>query len=299
MNIGILAWDWDEPETLSLERVARAMGHEPHLFMLDDVEVSGARGGLDVSVAGVALDDLDLVVSRVNLRNDRWQDDVEKLALIEDARTPVVDSLRPFLQAESKLIGLQRVARAGWPVPPTWLCRTVDDVRRVWSHAGPVVMKPSFNFGGSDVERAMDDFDAAVPAIERLLHKYPDVLVQPFLPHPGGSIRITVVGDELPLTITRIPPEGQWKANVALGAEIVDYDADTRAIEIARGAAAAVGVGIAGVDMVETAHDYAVLEVNNVPAWYSLPDETQNRIARTVIEYALGVAAAERSGAAT
>lgn len=284
MRLGILGWDHTEHESVQLVHVAQDMGHAATLFTLDDVICRDGQGGVDVRVRGCRAASFDVIISRAQLRAVQWQPDLERLTLLSNLDgVPILDPAAPFAAAESKLIGMQRLARAGVPVPPTVSCSSPDDVQDAIRRWGRIVVKPSFGFGGEDVERL--DGDAGVTA--PLLRRHGALLAQPYLPHPEGDMRLTVVGDDVGFSFRRIPQNGGWKANVAMGARAASFDPPDDLRELALRAARALDITIAGVDIIRHGDGYVVLEINNVPGWHSLPPAHQVEAARRVIDWAI------------
>jgi ribosomal protein S6--L-glutamate ligase len=284
MKLGILGWDEQEHESIHLAEVARQLGHEATLFTLDDVTCTDWGGRLEVLVNDRPTADLDVILSRAQLRLEHWQRDLERLTLLSNVEgVPVLDPATAFVAAESKLIGMQELGRAGIPVPPTMACTSLQHVRAASERWGRIVVKPSFGFGGEDVERLNGDYHRARPLLER----YGTILAQPFLPHPEGDIRVTVVGDDVAFSFRRIPAAGGWKANVAMGAHSVPYVPPPALQELAVRAARTMNITVAGLDVIRYGGLYVVLEINNVPGWHSLPEDKQFEAASRIIEWAV------------
>lgn len=290
MKIGIIAWEYDESESLDLERVARRMGHTPVLFMLDDVTVAWNEHlhRLDVLLYGERAEELDVIVSRVYLRRDRWQANTEKLFLLSNLEgVPMIDPAALFLRAKSKLLMMQMLNQAGLPVPPTTLCRSLEEIQHIQSIYGKIVLKPSYGYGGNDIERVTNDLDENKERIQELLACYHALLVQPFLPHPQGDMRVTVVGDEIGFSFRRIPQAGAWKANITQGALPAPYEPTEPVRELALKAARVMGITIAGLDIIEYEGDYVIMEINTVPGWFFLSPQKQEEAAATILRYAI------------
>lgn len=294
MKIGILGWDDEEEESVHLEECVANLGQQSVRFTLDDVTCGDRGGRLDVLIRGTRAEELDVIVSRAQLRFDRWHTDLEKLTLLSNLDgVPMIDPADAFVAAESKLIGMQRLAQAGLRVPPTTQCWSVAEVHALWRTYGRIVLKPSFGFSGQDVERVDEDFDGKNALIDGLLQRYGSILVQPFLPHPQGDMRVTVVGRDVGFSFRRIPPPGKWKANVSKGAMVAPYTPTPRVREVALVAARTMGITIAGVDIIELDGEYVILEINNVPGWWPLWPEAREAAGLMVAQYAMRRAAGE------
>ncbi|HEX2051149.1 MAG TPA: ATP-grasp domain-containing protein [Actinomycetota bacterium] len=295
MIVGILGWDYEELETLTLRDAAANLGHEPWLFTLQEVSCVERDGRLDVLAGTRRAAELDVVIVRAQLRYDRWKLDNELLTALSGVGVPMLDPAPAFVDAESKIVGLQRAAAAGLHVPPTALCRTVADVRAAWERWDrDVVVKPTIGFGGSDVEHVAGDFSASEADVGRLLETHEAVLVQPYMPHPDGDVRVTVIGDQT-LSFRRIPPEGGWKANVACGASAEEVVESPALRDVAVTAARAMNLTIAGIDIIEHRGHPVVVEINNCPGWYPLPEPRHPAYAEACVRAGVAVAESGRA----
>lgn len=284
MRIGLLAWDAEEYESEALYRFGLEQGHEMTLFKVQDIGLRMSSSGTEVTVLGKSAHDrFDLVLARPELRPGLVEADYELFHLL--GTVPGLDVIDPpavYLPNECKLISLQRMAVAGLPVVPTRTCRDYQEVVEAVEQWGRIVLKPTFTWGGKDVERIFDlERDEAVA--ERLLARYQVLACQPYIDHPGGDIRVTVVGDEVPLTYRRIPQGGEhWRSNIALGARAEVVEPTPELAELALEAARLCQITVAGLDVLETPEGYRILEINNVPGWYPVPDPDKRVVAESV-----------------
>ncbi|MGZ4110898.1 MAG: ATP-grasp domain-containing protein [Tumebacillaceae bacterium] len=287
MKIGVMGWDYEEFESTDLIKAGEALGHEMTLFTLSDVQASVVGDELRMSANGVSLRTFDVIISRAQVRYDNWQMDSEMYEAMAEMGLPVLDPANFFLPSESKLLTMQKLAKAGLTVPETFQCRTVDEIKQVWQEFGQIVIKPSYGYAGCDVERVSGEFADHVAMVEAMLEKYHTVLVQRYIPHPGGDIRTTVIGDEIAFGIRRIPNERTWKANLSLGASYERYEATDVIRDVTMRAVQTMGITIAGLDILEHEGKHYILEVNNVPGWYFFEDyEEAFAYSKTVIRYA-------------
>ena len=283
MKVGILGWDAAETESVGLAVLGRERGHQTTLFTLDDIAVRWTAAGVaDVTVLGEsAADRFDVVMSRAELRPRSFQADHERFALLSTVPgLPLMDPADRYLSVECKLIAMRRLGQAGLPIVPTRSCRSFAEIQDALDEWGRVVLKPCFGYGGTDVERVGD---LAVPAdrstAARLLAAYPVLQCQPYLEHPGGDVRVTVVGDELPLTFRRVPPGGdRWRANIMQGARPERIETPPELAEMALAATRAMDITVSGLDILDTPNGYFINEVNNTPGWYMFPEAVQREV---------------------
>ena len=286
-----MAWDCDEYESTQLGEVARALGHDPLLFTLDDVRWARTGGVHGVLVRDQPASELDVIVSRAQLHRERWQTDLEALTLLGSVPgTPILDPAAEFVAAESKFVQHQRLGRAGIPVLPTVACRSLDDVQDAIDAWGDVVLKPSFGMEGYDVERICASC-GLLDVAGRLLARYEAVLAQPYVPHPEGDVRLTVVGGEVVLTFRRVPQGEGWKANLAQGARAEPLTPSPELVDLALRACTAMSITIAGVDVMRRGDGHVVVEINNGPGWHPLTEEQEWTVASAIVRHAERVAA--------
>jgi glutathione synthase/RimK-type ligase-like ATP-grasp enzyme len=155
---------------------------------------------------------------------------------------------------------LVRLADAGIPIPESRRAPTLPAAREAAALLGyPVVIKPNWGLKSLGVELVADE--AALEAAWTPSHR----IVQSYLPEGGRCARILVIGERALSAITRVANDG-FHATYDHGRrgtlEPYPLLAEREALAVA--ACRAVGVEVAGVDLVETGRGPCVLEVNHV-----------------------------------
>ena len=104
-------------------------------------------------------------------------------------------------------------------MPPTLVTRSVDEVRRFMAKHGAVVVKPIHGNGGKAIFRVPEGGDNLSALFEVFNLTWPEPhMVQPFLPEVAeGDKRIVLVDGEVAGAINRIPGEGEFRSNLAVG----------------------------------------------------------------------------------
>ena len=88
-------------------------------------------------------------------------------------------------------------------------------------------------------------------------------ILQELVPPTGSDVRIVVAGERLVGAVRRVAAPGEWRTNVALGADRVPTDPPLAAVTLALAAARATSGALVGVDLLPTPDGgYVVLEVN-------------------------------------
>ena len=181
------------------------------------------------------------------------------------------DPAEVWFAGYSKFLTAQKLAAAGLPAPPTRSATSMADVAAAVAEWGPTVVKPSFGLRAMDVERVTDPADpAAVQLVERLLGSYGALLCTPYYPTEFGEFRITVAGEAHPIDMLKLPAYGSWRVKTLEGASFERLDTPPELAELALRATRAMGMTLAGLDILPTPDGYVVLEVNPVAGFLNI-----------------------------
>lgn len=104
-------------------------------------------------------------------------------------------------------------------MPPTLVTRSPDEVKRFMAQHGAVVVKPIHGNGGKAIFRVPENGENLTALFEVFNQTWPEPhMVQPFLPEVAeGDKRIVLVDGEVAGAINRIPGEGEFRSNLAMG----------------------------------------------------------------------------------
>ncbi len=113
-----------------------------------------------------------------------------------------------------------------------------------------------------------------------------DVLVQQYIKESKGcDIRCFVIGDQVVASMERIAQEGEFRANIHLGATARAVEITDEEREMAIKSAKLIGLEVAGVDMVRSSTGPKILEINSSPGLEGIEGATGVNIAEKMIEY--------------
>ena len=195
------------------------------------------------------------------------------LHALEASGVPVVNPPRAIERCVDKGMTSFLLHRAGLPTPPTCVTENTETADRWRNEVGggaDVVLKPLFGSQGRGLRRLRRG-DLLPPPSEVAGVYY----LQRFVGREAAwhDIRVFVVGGR-PVAAMRRHGRS-WITNVARGGRCEAVPAAGRFGDLAVAAAAAVGAGYAGIDLIEdAAGGVQVLEVNSMPAWKGLQSVT-------------------------
>lgn len=192
-----------------------------------------------------------------------------------------------LIRSRDKLRSLQIMARAGVGLPKTVFTNYSKDVEQVVTSVGgaPLVIKLLEGTQGLGVVLAETE-NAAKSIIEAFNGLKARVIAQEFIQEAGGAdIRAFVVEGNIVGAMKRQGKKGEFRSNLHRGgtASIVELTEDER--NTALKAARVLGLGIAGVDMLQSKHGPLVIEVNSSPGLEGIEGATGKDIAREIISY--------------
>ncbi|MFW5831064.1 MAG: 30S ribosomal protein S6--L-glutamate ligase [Prolixibacteraceae bacterium] len=192
-----------------------------------------------------------------------------------------------LVRSRDKLRSLQILARAGLGLPKTVFTNYSRNVKDIIQEAGgaPVVVKLLEGTQGLGVVLAETD-TAAESVIEAFNGLKVRVIVQEFVKEAKGSdIRAFVVDGVVAGAMKRTAKKGEFRSNLHRGGSAEIYDLNEEEENAALKAARVLGLGICGVDMLQSESGPLILEVNSSPGLEGIEKATGKNIAKSIIRY--------------
>jgi ribosomal protein S6--L-glutamate ligase len=213
---------------------------------------------------------------------------MDVLHRLEAGGITVLNSPRALETCIDKYLASARLAAAGLRVPPTIVCQDAASALEAFSKlGGDVVVKPLFGSEGRGMMRIQDE-DLAWRTFRTLERLQAVLYVQQYIHHPGWDLRAFILGGRVVAAMRRHSRDG-WRTNVAQGGTATRASLASHEEELALRAASAVGVQVAGVDLLPSAAgELNVLEVNAVPGWRALGPVSGIDIASLMLRYLAG-----------
>jgi ribosomal protein S6--L-glutamate ligase len=190
-------------------------------------------------------------------------------------------------RARDKLRAHQLLAAHGIGLPATVFGDNPDDTADLLAMLGPPphVIKLNEGTQGAGV-MLTEKPSASRGVVEALRGLYANFLVQEFVAEArGADLRCFVVGDRVVAAMRRQAPPGDFRSNLHRGgtARAVRPTAAEQATAVR--AAAVLGLGVAGVDMLRSRRGPLVLEVNASPGLEGIEEASGSDVAGHIIDF--------------
>ena len=285
MKIAILSRNARLYSTQRLVEVARERGHVVRVLDPLRCYVRIAPGDVAIRYKGKPLKDIDAVIPRIGTTSTFYGTAVLRQLEMMGVYTP--NPSDAVLRARDKLRALQILASQGLDMPVTVFGDNPDDTADVLAMLGdpPHVIKLNEGSQGTGVVLA-EKRSASQSVIEAFRGLYANFLVQEFIGEANGSdLRCFVVGGKVVAAMQRDASPGDFRANLHRGgsAQAATLSAEERQISIR--AAKALGLGIAGVDLLRSRRGPLILEVNASPGLEGIEAATGVDVSAHIIKH--------------
>jgi ribosomal protein S6--L-glutamate ligase len=192
-----------------------------------------------------------------------------------------------ILNSRDKLRSLQILSRHKIGIPSTVFVKDKKDILPAIERVGgaPVIIKLLEGTQGLGVLLA-DSVSVASSIVEFLQSQKQNVLIQKFVSESRGrDVRAIVVGDQVVAAMRRVAQGQEFRSNVHRGALTERVELDEAYKEVAIRATKLMGLGIAGVDILESDNGPQILEVNSSPGLQGIETCTGLDVAGSMIDY--------------
>ncbi|MFN3826998.1 MAG: RimK family alpha-L-glutamate ligase [Micavibrio sp.] len=212
-----------------------------------------------------------------------------------------VTVLNSWLSIESvadKFQTHQILASQGLPVPRTILGKFPTDVQMIEEKLGfPVVVKTlrGTRGGGVFLAETKQQFQNLTDLIAQANTNVHFLFQEYISKSCGRDLRVYVVGNRVVAVMQRQSTDGNFKANISLGGEGTAFIATPQITKLAINVTKALGLDVAGVDLLFDGDKFKVCEVNSAAALQRQSEICNVNIAREVIMYGLNKVKARRN----
>lgn len=264
MNIWILSHLHESPGNRLITEQAEQRGHQVRLVRPHHI----------TQALGSPLNDPpDLVFTRMGSSSPPAA--LAGLAVLEQVGLRCVNSLSGLRNSRDKTICYAMLSAAGVPIPPTVVLGDWGDGEFLKALKGPPwVVKLSVSTKGQGVclVESVRSLRSVVDALRQ--EGESSILVQEFIAEAkGADIRVVVLGGKARVAARRQSGSAdEFRSNLFLGGKADVLKMSDKMADIAERATRAVGLDVAGVDLLETSDGFFVVEVNGSPGLTAAPE---------------------------
>jgi ribosomal protein S6--L-glutamate ligase len=190
-------------------------------------------------------------------------------------------------RSRDKLRSLQILAKRGIGLPVTGFAHHTEATGELIKMCGgaPLVIKLLEGTQGVGVVLA-ETANAAESVIEAFKGLNANILVQEFIKEAeGADIRCVVVGGKVVASMKRQGAPGEFRSNLHRGGSSTKVKISTDERAVAINAAKAMGLNVAGVDLLRSNHGPVVMEVNSSPGLEGIEQSSKKNVAGMIIEF--------------
>jgi ribosomal protein S6--L-glutamate ligase len=285
MKIAMLARNADLYSHQRIVAAAQARGHDIDVLNTLRVTMNITSHRPEAYYQGQKLPKYDAVIPRIGASVTYYG-----LAVLRQFEMMNVWSLNESVaigRSRDKLRSLQILARKGLGLPVTAFAhdpRQTDEVIEMVGGA-PVVIKLLEGTQGIGVVLGETE-KSARSVIEAFRGANVNILVQEFIKEAkGADIRAFVIGNKVVAAMERQGSDGDFRSNLHRGgsAKAIKITPEERSTAVR--AARAMGLNVAGVDMLRSNHGPVIMEVNSSPGLEGIEKTSGKDIATKIITF--------------
>jgi ribosomal protein S6--L-glutamate ligase len=285
MKIAVLSTDGKLYSTRRLIEAGKARGHDALLVNHKRCYMNITSHRPSVHYKGHAIKGVDAIIPRIGASVSFYGTAVVRQ--FEMMGVYSVNESTAITRSRDKLRALQLLSRKGIGLPITGFANSPDDTEDLLRFVGgaPVVIKLLEGTQGVGVVLG-ETRQAAESVIEAFRGLNANFMVQEYIKEAGGSdIRCFVIGEKVVAAMKRTGKEGEFRSNLHRGgtAELVKITPEERSTAVR--SARAMGLNVAGVDLLRSNHGPVVMEVNSSPGLEGIETATGKDVASLIIQF--------------
>ena len=286
MRIAILSNGNANYSTKRLVEEAEKRGHEVKVVKYKNCYISLDQKRPDIFYHGKKLEGFDAILPRISNGMTKYGTTIVRQFEMQGVWTAA--SSIAITRTRDKLRSAQILTKNGIDMPKTLVSRNTTDIDDLLDQLDlPVIIKLAVGTHGNGVVLA-DTKKAAKSALQAFYLYNEDgtnILLQEYIKESAGTdIRAFVVGNRVVASMQRQSLTDDFRSNLHKGGEGKSIKLTDEEKKVAINAAKAMGLHIAGVDIMRSNRGPLVLEVNASPG-FGIEKVTGRNVAEKIIEY--------------
>ncbi len=201
---------------------------------------------------------------------------------------PVINTSDAIDNVKDKLYSHQILAQSNLDIPNTMLLKHPIDISFVEKNIGfPVIVKKISGSYGRGVFLCEDKKQLKqLVTMAELTKKSYDIILQEFIKDTWGKdLRVLVVNNKVVGCMMRQSQDDDFRANLSRGGEGFPYEVNEQIEWLSVESSKALGLDIAGVDLLFDNGSYKICEVNSNPGFEGMENFTKKNIAEEIVQF--------------
>ena len=201
---------------------------------------------------------------------------------------PVINTSDAIDNVKDKLYTHQILAQSNLDIPKTMLLRYPIDIDFVEKNIGfPVIVKKISGSYGRGVFLCEDKKQLnQLVTMAELTKKSYDIILQEYIKDTWGKdLRVFVVNDKVVGCMMRQATDDDFRANITRGGEGFPYEVNEQIEWLSSESSKALGLDVAGVDLLYQNGGYKICEVNSNPGFEGMEQYTKKNIAEEIVQF--------------
>ncbi len=285
MKIAILSRDSSLYSTRRLKEAGEARGHTVEIIDYLRCYMNITAHNPQVLYQGTQLKGFDAIIPRIGASNTFYGTAVvRQFEMMEVFPT---NPSQAILRARDKLHCLQILSKEGIGLPITGFAHSTKDIDGLVGIVGgaPLVIKLLEGTQGIGVVLT-ETYQAATSVIEAFRGLNANILIQEFIAEAkGADLRCFVINGKVIASMKRQGAPGEFRSNLHRGGNAKRIKLTPEERSTAVRAAKAMGLTVAGVDLLRSNHGPVVMEVNSSPGLEGIEKATDIDVSRKIIEF--------------
>src|SRR5579871_248770 len=284
MRLAILSRNENLFSTKALVEAARANGHDVRVLDTLQFDIRISRDGPELFYRGEPVGPIDAVIPRIGASITLYG--VAVVRQFEMMGVYCLNGSQAVARSRDKLRTLQLLSRYNIGLPPTVFTRQADHVPACIERvAGPPVIVKLLQ-GTQGIGVVLAESTAAASSVIEAFHGLDqNILIQGFIKEAkGADIRALVVGRKVIAAMRRQAVGGEFRSNLHRGGTSTNIRLPGPYRRTALAAARALGLRVAGVDMLESKDGPMIMEVNSSPGLEGITKTTGIDVAKSIVE---------------
>ena len=285
MKIAILSRNSALYSTRRIKEAGEQRGHTVQIIDYLRCYMNITSRNPQILYQGKPLEGIDAVVPRIGASNTFYGTAVVRQFEMMDVFS--ANESQAISRSRDKLRCLQLLSKKGIGLPVTGFAHSTKDIDGLINIVGgaPLVIKLLEGTQGIGVVLT-ETPQAATSVIEAFRGLDANILVQEFIAEAkGADLRCFVIGGKVVAAMKRQGAPGEFRSNLHRGGNATTVKLSPEERKTAVEAAKTMGLRIAGVDLLRSAHGPVVMEVNSSPGIEGIEKATELDIAGKMVEF--------------